>query len=154
MNRKLPSNAFAYYLELGVGRSYDAVAKHFGVCERTVYNRAVKEGWQERLAQAERERRVKAEEKALESLEAMDERQLKVLRYIQGKAIKALQDMPIDTAMDAVKAYTMAVEKERLIRGEPGDHTQLTIAEVARGEMRRFLGPEPEEGAAPEPSGS
>ena len=156
MSRKLPPNAFAYYLELGVGRSYEAVAKQFGCSKRTVTNHARTDGWQERLAEAERARTKKAEEKAVETLDAMDDRQLKVLRFIQVKSIEALKSMPLDSAMDAVKAFTLSIEKERLIRGKPSERTAIDIEKKIREEHERWLvpvdpEPEPEPAGAPEP---
>ena len=152
MSRKLPPNAFAYYLELGVGRNYEAVGKQFGCSKRTVTNHATKDRWQERLAEAERARTKKAEEKAIETLDAMDERQLKVLRYIQGKAIETLKATPMDSAMDAVRAYTLAIEKERLIRGEPTERTAMDIEKKIREEHEKWLVPveEPEPAPVPE----
>ena len=38
---KLPAEALEYYLALGVDRSYQAVADHFGVTKQTIVNRAL-----------------------------------------------------------------------------------------------------------------
>ena len=40
MSRKIPTDAFAYYLALGPGRSYAQVAEHFGVSKTAVANAA------------------------------------------------------------------------------------------------------------------
>ena len=139
MNRKLGSDAFTYYVGLGPGRSYQAVAEKFGVSKRAVSNMAEREKWQEKIAELERKARDQAEAKALETLEDMNERHLKVLRFIQGRAIDAMRSMPLESAMDAVRAYTMSVDKERTIRGEPSDRTQIDLAEVTREEIRTLL---------------
>jgi hypothetical protein len=139
MNRKLPSDAFSFYFSLGPSRSYQAVAEKFDVSKRAVSNLADREGWQARIVELERKAREQADAKALETLDDMNERHLKVLRFIQGRAIDALKTMPIESAMDAVRAYTMSVDKERTIRGEPSDRTQIDLAEVTREEMRRLL---------------
>lgn len=139
MNRKIPPDAFSFYFSLGPGRSYQAVAEHFGVSKRAVSNMAERENWQERLAEVERRARDKVDEKAVETLEDMNGRHLKVLRFIQNKAIEALKAMPIESAMDAVRAYGLTLDKERTIRGEPSDHTQVDLAAVTREEMRRLL---------------
>ena len=139
MNRKLPPDAFTFYFSLGPGRSYQAVAEKFDVSKRAVSNLAERENWQAKIAELERKAREQAEAKALETLDDMNERHLKVLRFIQGRAIDALKTMPIESAMDAVRAYTMSVDKERTIRGEPSDRTHIDLAEVTREEIRTLL---------------
>ena len=46
-NRKIPQDAFFFYVGLGPGRSYQQVADHYGVTKRAVVNLAVKERWQD-----------------------------------------------------------------------------------------------------------
>lgn len=151
--KKLPDDAYAFYLGLGLGRSHQAVADHYGVDKKTVTNRAVKEGWKERLANYEREQRAIQEKKATESLEVMNDRHLKVIGYIQAKGIEALKAMPIESAIDAVRAITLAIEKERLIRGEPTERTAMDIEKKIREEHERWLVPvDPEPPPAPEPA--
>jgi transposase len=139
MNRKIPPDAFSHYFSLGPGRSYQAVAEHYGVSRRAVSNLADREGWQQRLADLERKARDKVDEKAVESLEEMNTRHLKVMRFIQGKAIEALKAMPIDSAMDAVRAYGITLDKERLIRGEPNERGELSIEEITKRELNAWL---------------
>ena len=117
MNRKIPPDAFTFDASLGPKRSYQAVAEHFSVSKRAVTGVADREKWQERLMEIERKARDKADEKVLESLEQMNERHLKVLRFIQGKAIETLKSMPLESAMDAVRAFGLTLDKERTIRG-------------------------------------
>jgi hypothetical protein len=143
VNRKIPPDAFTYYASLGPKRSYQAVAEHYTVSKRAVTGLADREKWQERLMEIERKARDKADEKVLETLEEMNVRHLKVLRFIQNKSIEALKSMPIDSAMDAVRAFGLCLDKERTIRGEPSDHSQVDIAQVTRDEMRRLLTTDP-----------
>ena len=50
MSRKrIPPDAFFFYMSLGKDASYDAVAKRYGVSKRAVTRLAVKEKWQERV---------------------------------------------------------------------------------------------------------
>lgn len=140
--KKLPDDAYAHYLAMGPGRSYQAVADHYGVDKKTVTNRAVKEGWMERLGEHEKAERERIERKAAESVEAMNDRQLKVIAFIQTKAIETLRSMPLDSAMDAVRALQIAIEKERLIRGEPTERTAVDIEKKIREEHERWLAPE------------
>ncbi len=156
MNRKIPPDAFSHYFSLGTGRSYKAVAEHYGVSKRAVANLAERENWQARIAELERKAREKSDEKAVETLEDRNNRHLKVLRFIQNKAIETLKATPLESAMDAVRAFAMTIDKERTILGEPSDHMQIDLAQVTREEMRRLLkpvkeeGPQSIEGASPE----
>ena len=52
--RKIPPDAVTYYLSLGPGRSYQKVAEYYGVTKRAVTKIAVKEHWQEKVAEIER----------------------------------------------------------------------------------------------------
>jgi len=141
MNRKIGADAFSHYFSLGPGRSYQAVAEHFGVSKRAVSNLAQRENWQVKLAELERKARERADEKALDTLEEMNSRHLKVLRFIQGRAIEALKAMPIESAMDAVRAYGLALDKERTIRGEPSDRSVVSFEEICKREYQRWLKP-------------
>ena len=132
MNRKIPPDAFAYYVSLGPGRSYEAVARQFGVSKRGVALYAKRENWQARLAEQERKAREAADQKALETLEAMNDRHLKTAKFLQSKGITALQNMAIDNPTSAVRAVIAGLEKERLIRGEPTERTENIEAIVKR----------------------
>ena len=52
---KLPPEAFDFYVGLGRGRSYVAVAKEYDVSKRAVAKKAKAEEWQARLAKVMRE---------------------------------------------------------------------------------------------------
>ncbi len=156
--RKIPQDAFFYYVGLGPKRSYEEVARHYGVTKRAVVNLAVDEKWQVQTEEMERKAHSAASEKALESLEAMNERHLKVVRIIQGKALEALRQFPLETAIAAVKALEASLRHERLIRGEPSERGGMSLEETIRREYERWLtageasAPETEE--APEKAGS
>ncbi len=139
MSKKLPPDAFEAYLTLGPARSYAALAEQFGVCKRTVVARAKAEGWQEKVVERERQARQQAEKKAVESLAEMNERHLKIVRLIQGKAIEALRSMPLNNASAAAKALAAAVTQERVIRGEPGEHSTLDIVTIMRQEYASLV---------------
>jgi hypothetical protein len=139
MRHSLPAEAFAYYLNLGAGRSYEAVRKHFNVSKRAVVKRAVREHWQEKVSDLEAKARAAAEQKACENLEAMNERHLKSLRVIQGKALEALRAMPLDTAMNAVRSLDLAIRQERLIRGEPTEGAAIDLEKLVRREHERWM---------------
>jgi hypothetical protein len=139
MTRKLPSDAFAFYVSLGPSRSYEAVAQHFGVSKRSVTKLAVKEGWQQLAADAEREGLERAKAKAAESFEEVATRHLKTLRVIQSKALEALRAMPLETAMEAVRALDLAIKQERLVLGEPSERAAISIEDTIKGEYERWL---------------
>lgn len=145
MNRKLPFDAFDYYFALGPKRSYQAVAEHYGVSKPTVCKRAAHERWQDRLNDLESQARERSDQQIVEDLETMTVRHLKTYRAIQAKALEALRSMPISTAMEAVRALDTAMSKERVLRGEPSDRTEMSVEQIIKREYERWLGPEDED---------
>jgi hypothetical protein len=146
MAKRIPADAFDYYFSLGPARSYQAVAAKYGVSKRSVTSLAGREGWQERLGKIEREARNRQDTKAVETLEQMHEKHLKALSFVLGKAIEALRALPLDKAIDAVRAIEMVLKQERIARGEPGERTALDLAEVVKRESARWLVSAPENG--------
>lgn len=142
MANRIPPDAFHFYLGLGPVRSYQAVGDRYGVSKRAVTKLATRERWQDRVVELERKAREGAEQKALESLEAMNLRHLRSLKVVQGKALEALRSMPLSTAMEAVRSLDMAIRQERLIRGEPSDRTAISVEEVIKREYQRWMLPE------------
>jgi hypothetical protein len=136
---KLPLDAYAFYLGLGADRSYSAVAKRYGVTKRTVTRHALKERWQENVVEHERKLRQRSQEKAIESLEAMNERHLKLLRVIQAKALETLKVYTLTDAMDAVRALDLTIKHERVIRGEPSERTAVDVEALIKMEYQRWL---------------
>jgi hypothetical protein len=143
--RKIPEDAFYYYVSRGAQASYEDVAKRYGVTKRAVVRVATKERWQERARELEREAQARTRERAIESLEAMNERHLKSVRVVQARAIEALRAMPLDTAMGAVRALDLAIKQERAIRGEPAEGA-VDIEAVIRREYERWMEPDAHEG--------
>ena len=139
MNRKLPPDAFDFYVNLGPDRSYEKVAEEYGISKRGVTKAAHREDWAGRLARIETQARQATDKKIGESLEGMNQRHIKIVRAVQGKALETLKSMPLASAMDAVRALDMALKQERVIRGEPGERTAMTIAETTRDEIQRLL---------------
>jgi len=137
--KKIPTDAFDFYLGLGPQRSYTAVAANYGVSKRAVTSLAGREQWQERLSTIERAAREKSDTKAVETLEEMNTKHLKALSFVLGKAIEALRSLPLDKAIDAVRAVEMVLKQERISRGEPGERTALDLAEVVKRESERWL---------------
>ncbi len=149
--KKLPDDAFSVYLAMGVRRSHQAVADRFGVDKKTVTNRAMKEGWKQRIDDHERAERERLERNAAESVATMNDRHLKLISFIQGRAIETLKAVPLDTAINAVKALSIAIDKERVIRGEPTQRSTIDLERKLRDEHDRWYAPE-EPVKAEEPS--
>ena len=139
MTRKIPPDAFSYYYGLGPERSYQAVADHFAASKQAVVKVAKRERWQARLLEIERKAQEGTDQRAVDSLEAMNERHLKTLQVIQRKALETLRTRPLSTAMEAVRALDMSIVKERLVRGEPSDRTAIAVEDVIRREYDRWL---------------
>ena len=141
MVRKIPPDAFSYYLSLGTQRSYEAVARKYGVSKRAVTKLGTKEHWQDRLIELERKARQSTEQKTVETLEAIHERHLRAMRVLQVKGLEALKSYPLTTAMDAVRAIEIGVKNERLIWGEPSDRTAVSVEEIIKREYERWMVP-------------
>jgi len=141
MGTRIPQDAFTYYISLGAERSYRAVAEKFGVTKQGVAKLATREQWQERVHELDSQAKKNASDKALESLDAMNERHLKTLKVTYAKALETLKAMPLTTAMEAVRTIDLAIRLERTIRGEPTERSQVNIEEVIRREYERWMGP-------------
>jgi hypothetical protein len=137
--RKLPPDAYSYYLSLGVGRSHTQVAEHYGVIKGTVTERSVKEGWQEKIKVAEQAAQAAAEKKAQESINEMNDRHLKTAQLVQRKGLEDMRSRPFATSGDAARAIFMGMEKERLIRGEPSQ--RLDVVEIVKGQFQTLALP-------------
>ncbi len=141
MTRKIPPDAFSYYVGLGLDRSYQALADHYGVSKQAIVKAAKRERWQERLLEIERKAQEGADQRAVDNLEAMNGRHLKTLQAIQARALEALKTMPLASAMEAVRALDMCITKERLVRGEPSDRTAVSVEDAIRREYDRWMVP-------------
>lgn len=139
MARKIPEDAFEQYVAMGVERSYQALADACGVTKRAVTKLAAKDGWSARLSKIEREVREKGDQKMVESIEEIRSRHLKTLKAMNARAISALQQYPLNSAMEAMRAAEMVIKLERLIVGEPSQRTEMTVEEVTRREMHALL---------------
>lgn len=142
MSRKIPADAFTFYYSLGSERTYLAVAEEFQVSKQAISKHAVKEEWQERVQRLERRARERAEGQLTETVEEMNVRHMRMLKLVQGRALEALKSMPLGTAMEAVRSLEIAMKQERLVRGEPTEHTMLSMEDLVRREHERWMDPE------------
>ena len=152
MKRRIPPNAFEVYLAMGTGRSYQALANKFSVSKQAITKLARKEDWQRKLEEVEDKVRSDSLDQAIDVLGEMNERHLKVVRVIQGKALRTLQDLPLRSGMDAVRALEIAIRQERLIRGEPSERTATSVEDATRREMQRWMVVVDDENETPEGS--
>ena len=139
MTGRIPEDAFDYYVSLGVERSYRAVADHFGATKRAITKIAARDGWAARLAKIEQTARERSDQRLAETLEEIRSRHLKTLRAMNARALSALQQFPLNSGMEAMRAAEMVIKLERLIVGEPSERTEVGIEEITRLEVARFL---------------
>ena len=139
MSRKIPLDAFDAYYALGPGRSYQTIAEKYAVSKRAIVSLAQKENWQQRIVELERKARDRVDTKLVETLEAMQEKHLKTLQVVLGKALEALRSMPLTSAMEAVRAIEIVVKNERVIRGEPGDRAALDVEALIKREYATLM---------------
>ena len=139
MSAKIPLDAFQYYLSLGPARSYEAVAERYDVTKRAIVNCAAREHWQERAAEIERKARREGDERAAETIAGMNERHLKILRLVQGRAIEALRTMSLSNPLHVLRALDMSIRREQAIRaGEDTARVEDEAFEKAE-RIRRFV---------------
>ena len=137
--RKIPPDAFTFYISLGPERSYQKVAEKYGVTKRAVTKVAAKESWQEQAEKLEAGARETAKVNARTELEAAYERHMKALRLVFGKGIEALRNMSIHSPADAMRAIRMAIQEERVALGEPTERTAVTIEDTIKREYERWM---------------
>ena len=74
----------------------------------------------------------------MDAFDEMNQRHLKVLKVIQGKALEALRTLPLERATDAVKALELVMKQERIARGDP-DEGNETVEQLIKREYERWL---------------
>ena len=141
MRSRVPPDAFATYLAMGEKRSYAALATQLGVSKAAVASRAARENWAAKLVEAEKNSSQRSEVRAMETLEEMSARHIKIVRAIQARALEALKSMPISTASAAVRALVESVKLECLLRGQPSERTAVSIEETIRKEYEKWFSP-------------
>jgi hypothetical protein len=127
VTRKLPDDAFAFYVALGLSRSYDTVAKHYHVHKRTVVRTVEREEWAKRLQAIERKAQEVTDSKLADDLHEMNLRHRKMMLAMAARAANALQSFPLRTGMEAIKAAECVIKLERLMVGQPTEQSALTV---------------------------
>ena len=135
---RIPPGAYEAYLEQGAERSYQALADRYGVSKTAIVKKAKKERWQERIAELERKARERAEEKAVDELEAVRQRQLKESRFLLARSLQVLKTQPPERGIRAAAAINIAWKHELLLLGEPTER-QANVEELIKRETRDLL---------------
>ena len=138
MTKRIPDEAFTFYMVLGPDRSYQKVAERFGVSKRAVSKRAQADDWASRAEKIQAESRARQDAGIVDAFDEMNQRHLKVLKVIQGKALEALRTLPLERATDAVKALELVMKQERIARGDP-DEGNETVEQLIKREYERWL---------------
>lgn len=127
---KLPPEAFALYVNLGISRSYATIAAHYGVTKRCVVHRATTEKWQDQLRVIEIEAKNNALKEAVEDIHKVNSRHLRSYMLLQAKALDYLLRNPIDSTSDAARILNLGILGERLVRGEPVHRREILLGRI------------------------
>ena len=58
---------------------------------------------------------------------------------MNARAVEALKQYPLSTAMEAMKAAEVVIKLERLIAGEPTERNAVSVEETIKREYQRWL---------------
>ena len=141
MTNRIPEGAFEHYVGLGPARSYQSVAEYYGVTKRAVLKHATKENWSERLGAIQKEAREEVDRKLAGALGEMQERHMKMLRAMASRAVAAIKEHPLSSGMEGIRAAELVIKMERLLAGESSARTTVSVEEVTRRELDRWLVP-------------
>lgn len=136
---KLPPDAFALYVALGLDRSFGAIAAHYKCSKQAVARASRREGWMPRLAEIKAAARKETDAKLAESVAEADERHRKMLRGMSARAMKGIAEHPIDNGMDSIRAAATVIKLERLLLNQPTSHSSVEVQATTKAEMERFL---------------
>ena len=139
MSNRIPPDAFEHYVSLGPERTHAKIAEEYGVTVRAVSKCASRENWTERLEKIDRDSRERTDKRLGETLDDIRVRHLKTLRVMNARAVEALKQYPLSSAMEAMKAAEVVIKLERLIIGEPTERNAMTIEEITREEIQTLL---------------
>ena len=99
----------------------------------------MRDRWQQRLEDIEREAQAATDAKLARAMTDMNMRHRKLLLGIASRAAQALSQYELNSAMEAVRAAEVAVKLERLLAGEATETKTLSIEQVSRDEVSRFV---------------
>ena len=110
--------AFAIYRDLGLKRTFAAVAERLRKSDGLIRRWKVQWGWEERVRAYDNELEKEARAKAVEDRKAMTERHIGIAMQLQKKALEALGSLSVEdmSAKDIKEYIKMATDLERLNR--------------------------------------
>lgn len=139
MRNRIPEDAFAYYVGLGTMRSYELVAEHFGVTKRAITKAAAREDWTRRLEALELRAREATDARLAKQIEETHVRHKKMLMAMAARAVKALQEFPLTSGMDGIRAAAMVIKLERVLDAEKPEHDVVDVAAIVKREQETWL---------------
>lgn len=123
-------DAFAYYAAAGPTRSYRLVVERYGVAQRTVERRAVREDWQERAAAIDRQAADQAERIVVRDRTA---RVADTLRIIDASRHKFAANLRTPSFRLTGSDFVGLIKLEQLLEGEATDRVSFTELQEALG---------------------
>jgi len=114
---RVPPDAFQYYVKLGEGRSYRAVAARFGLSKSTIAQAACLGRWQERLAEF-RDAELRAVDERMLAIwdEKIAQHVLDLHRRIESR-VNAIVAMPTKTMIQVIHQMMAAIHEQRRLLG-------------------------------------
>lgn len=122
-----PYEAFCVYRDLGIQRSHQKVADRLGKSTTIIARWSSEYNWVERVAawdiDQERIAREIADKEMRDSIRKMRKRQAETGRFMQVKALKALNRIPEDEIKpgDIARLVDVGAKLERTARGDVGE---------------------------------
>ena len=139
MSNRIPAEAFEYYVSLGSDRSYRAVAERYTVTKRAIVKHAKAEKWSDRLVRIQQDAREEIDRKAAKAIVEMHELHVTMLKAMGTRAMMGLKEHPITSGMDSIRAAEAVIKLGRLLMGEPSERTEVSVEEITKREMARWL---------------
>jgi hypothetical protein len=131
--------AFEIYWRLGSDRTIPKlraamIERGRAPAERTLHEWSRLDQWQRRIARLEEEARKAEDAVRIAQIREMAERHIKASVFVQQKSMEALIALdPSKATLDgAVRALLDAAKFERLTRGEPTEHREVTSSGATR----------------------
>jgi hypothetical protein len=102
---------------------------------------ATREKWTERLQKIQEEARAESDKKLATDMAEMHERHKRMLRAVASRAIAAIKEHPLASGMEGVRAAELVIKMERVLAGESTERTAVSVEEVTKRELERWLVP-------------
>lgn len=148
--RKMPpgDEPFLFWVGLGDGRTYRAVAQHYDVDPAQVTRRARRERWKQRLEQdieprVQERAAMKLTEEVIESLADIRARQAAAGKELQERGLEALRRFDIVEPQHAIRAVEAGAKLEREAREMASKRVDINVEHTLKERFERFVSAEP-----------